>query len=303
MDATQVYPFAVGTLQYIALNDGSSIIPIDNIVQGVPPEQWKQTLLDSGCSAAETTFGYNCLYIDTGQHHVLVDAGMGQDVKQRDEALIAKYKLTLPHIERNGTLVDHLQAASVAAKDIDRLIITHGDGDHIGGITNPDGQFVFPHASYVLSKEAWDFWSNEALVAQWPEFLTAAGRKIFPLIRERVQVVEAGIEFLPGFRFISAPGHRPGHSALEICSQGERLFHIADTVGHRIFMEHPSWPWYVDSRHDQAERDRVHLLSQAATQRALIFGSHLPFPGVGYVKERDVGWHWQPLTEASNTPC
>jgi glyoxylase-like metal-dependent hydrolase (beta-lactamase superfamily II) len=294
MNAQDTYSFSVGELQCLALNDGTAVTPLGNAIANVPAEQWQQAFVERGYSATETVFYYNCLFLQAGRHRVLIDAGLGQDLAQQDQALLQKYNIRLPRIERHGTLLGYLQAAGVSPGDIDLVVITHGDGDHVGGLTWHD-QLVFPQAHYVLSQESWDFWSNQAHWSQLPEFLTAFGQKTLPLIRDRVQVVAAGQEFLPGFQLISAPGHRPGHSAVAIVSAGQRLLHLADAVAHPLLMEHPSWQWYVDTRPDQAEKDKVYLLSQAAAQQALVFGSHLPFPGVGHVIPHGQGWRWQPL--------
>jgi glyoxylase-like metal-dependent hydrolase (beta-lactamase superfamily II) len=188
-----------------------------------------------------------------------------------------------------------LKGAAISPPDIDTIIITHGDIDHIGGLATQDQQLIFPNARYILLKEAWDFWSNEALVAKWPPFLTVFGRTVFPLIRERIQVVESGEEFLPGFELFSAPGHRPGHSIIKATSAGQVLLHIADSVGHPLLMKHPYWPWYADARDEQAAKDKAQVLNQAATEKALVFGSHLPFPGVGRVEPFGDGWRWRPI--------
>jgi glyoxylase-like metal-dependent hydrolase (beta-lactamase superfamily II) len=289
------YHFLVGDLLCIAIDDGRAVAPIDNIARDVPLEQLEQALRESGYSTAETTMSYNCLYIRAGSHHILIDTGLGQNLQQRDEALMAKYHIRLPRIERDGSLLDHLHSEGIAAGDIDLIVLTHEDGDHVGGIADADGDLVFPNASYILPREAWDFWSDEALVARLPDLLTASGRKTLPLIRDRIQVVDTGVEFLPGFELISAPGHRPGHSAVAITSRGEHLLHLADTAGHPVFMAHPSWHGYADSWHDLAAEDRIRLLTQATGQRALIFGSHLPFPGLGRVAPQEAGWRWQPV--------
>jgi glyoxylase-like metal-dependent hydrolase (beta-lactamase superfamily II) len=308
MNRTKNYHFQVGNLKCIAISDWTEIFPVETIVKDVSPEQLRQALLEGGYSQTENTIYYNCLYIQTDQHRILIDTGMGKDTQQQAKALLDFLQATqspstsaVPALRpRDGALLDRLQAEGITSAEIDLVIITHGDGDHIGGIANSDHQLVFPKATFVLSKEAWDFWFNEALVAQWPAFLTAHGRRIFPLIKSRIKVVEPGDEFLPGFQAISAPGHRPGHTALAITSAGKHLLHVADTVGHPILVEHPSWHGYADSRHDQAEKDRVQLLSQAVSQQALVFGSHLPFPGVGHIIPRGEGWRWQPLDKASS---
>ena len=288
MNPTENYRFKVGALKCIAISDRTERFPLDTIVKNISPEQLKQALLECGCSPTENIAYYNCLYIETDQHRVLIDAGWGKDIR------------AFGGVNWSGAIVDHLQSESITPSDIDTLVITHGDADHILGIANLNNELVFPNATYILLKEAWDFWSNEANLAQLPALLTIFARKTLPLIKNRIKVVQAGIEFIPGFQLISAPGHRPGHTALAITSSGEHLLHLADTVGHPVLMEHPAWHGYADSQHDLAEKDRVRLLTQASSQQALVFGSHLPFPGVGRISRHGEGWRWQPLAQASN---
>jgi len=281
VNGTANYHFRVGAIECVALSDGSEVTPAEDVVRGIPSEQWRQALVERGYSPTEATVYFNCLYIQAGQHRILVDAGWGQGGERR-----------------TGTLLDRLQDEDIAPADIDTLIITHFDADHVGGIVTADNQLTFPNAGYVLLQDAWDFWSNEAIVAKWPPFLTANARKVLPLLQGRVQVVEPGAEFLPGFQLIPAPGHRPGHTAIAMASAGQTLFHLADVAGHPVLMEHPAWPWAFDAHPDQAEKDKALILDQAAARHALVFGSHLPFPGVGHVAPQGDGWRWQPLAGA-----
>jgi glyoxylase-like metal-dependent hydrolase (beta-lactamase superfamily II) len=281
MNTTENFHFTVGNLNCISISDGTERVSVESIVKDVSSEKWTQALLERGYSPADALIYYfNCLYLQVDQHRILVDAGWGRSTQRRD-----------------GALLDHLQMEGIHPADIDFIVITHGDVDHIGGITQSDGQLVYSHAQYVLSKDAWDFWSNEAVVAKWPEGLTVFGRKTLPMIRDRLKVVEPGAEFLPGFQLIPAAGHRPGHTALMITSTGEHLLHLADSVGHPILMELPAWRWSADYRPDQAEKDKSQLLNQAVVLRALVFGSHLPFPGVGHVMPQEDGWRWHPIGE------
>jgi glyoxylase-like metal-dependent hydrolase (beta-lactamase superfamily II) len=277
MTTTQNYHFKVGSIHCVAICDGTEVVPIDTVFKDAPAELVKNALIKGGYPTGESTVYFNCLFMQAGQQRILIDAGWGKGVGRR-----------------GGELPDRLQDEGFSPADIDTIILTHGDIDHIGGILTGDNQLAFPNAGYIMLKEAWDFWTNQALIARWPEFLTYFGRKVLPVMRERVKIVEAGVEFLPGFQLIPACGHRPGHAALAVTSQGEYFIHLADTVGHPILMEHPEWHWYADFAFEQAEKDKFHVLNQAVAQHALVFGPHLPFPGVGRVAPLGVEWRWQP---------
>ncbi len=280
MNITENYHFQVGAMSCVAINDGTEMNPIESVVKGVAPEELRQALVERGESPTEAVTYFNVLYIRADRHRILVDAGWGQGTQRRD-----------------GALLDRLQAEGIALGDVDLIVLTHEDVDHIGGIVGADHRLVFPNATYVLPQEAWDFWSNEPLVAKWPPFLTDFARSTLPAIRDRLQIVAPGAEFLPGFSFIPAPGHRPGHAAVAVASSGEHLIHLADIVGHPILMEHPSWPSAYDAVPAQGTRDKSGILAQAVSQQALLFGSHLPFPGVGRSVPLGDGWRWQPLAE------
>lgn len=278
MSAMENYYFKVGALECIAISDGTGTVPAEGIVKDLAPEEWRRALVGHGYSPTEATSYYNCLTIQAGEYRVLVDTGWGKGTQRRD-----------------GALLERLLAAGIAPPDIDIIVITHLDADHVGGIATPDHQFVFPNADYVLSEEAWAFWTDDAQAGQMPEQRVRLARETLTLVQHRLEVVPAGVEFLPGLTLISAPGHRPGHVALRVASEGALLYHLADAVGHPILMEHPSWHWSFDSWPEQAEKDRRQLLGQAAGQGALVFGSHLPFPGLGHVAPQGDGWRWQPV--------
>jgi glyoxylase-like metal-dependent hydrolase (beta-lactamase superfamily II) len=265
-----------------AIAGGAETVPAASIVSEVPLEQWNQALLEYGYSTADSLVDFNCLYIETRLSRILVDAGWGHGTQRRD-----------------GALLGRLQAEGLTPADIDCLIITHGDGDHVGGILNADNQPVFHNATYLLLREAWDFWTSEDILAKLPEYLTGFGRHTLPLIRSRIKVVESGDEFLPGFQLLAAPGHRPGHAALAVTSAGEHLLHMADAVGHPILMEHPAWHWAFDTQPDQAEKDKRQLLDWAVSRQTLVFGAHLPFPGVGRATPQGEGWRWEAQTSSS----
>ena len=80
-----------------------------------------------------------------------------------------------------------------------------------------------------------------------------------------------------------------------VSSQGKHLIHLADAVGHPVLMEHPSWVWAYDFMPPAAQQAKNQLLNCAVELDALVFGSHLPFPGIGRVYRQDDGWRWKPM--------
>jgi glyoxylase-like metal-dependent hydrolase (beta-lactamase superfamily II) len=278
MSTTPNFHFQVGALRCLALNDGTDYAPAERIILGVPTAELYQALAGRSPDPTHEPIAFNCLYLETGQSRILVDAGWGTGTERRD-----------------GQLIEQLAAEGLRPGDIDLIILTHEDVDHTGGLLTSDGQIVFANAEIIMPQPAWDFWSDETRVARTPESLHNFPRQILPYIRERVRPAALQQDFLPGFQFIYLPGHRPGHAAVEIVSEGQRLLHLADGVGHPLLMEHPSWRWAYDADPERARGDKARLLALAATNQSLLLLSHFPFPGVGRVTAQGEGWTWRPL--------
>ena len=275
MNADGCYHFQVGDFECTVINDGVEIYPTNDVIADVPQEQLEQALGARGFSRTEATVGYNCLLVNTGEQYVLVDTGRGCGPPDRDERL--------------------LQNLAVDPRDVDVVIITHGDIDHVGGVIDADGGFVFPNARHLMWKDGWESWTSEASMAQMPERTAATKHKIIQLLRDRIELVDAETEPVPGFQIVPATGHRPEHVTLTISSAGEQLLYLADAIVHPIIIEYPKWQTVFHSFPEKALRDKRRLLKWAATQNALVLGFHFAFPGLGRIARRGEGWRWQPV--------
>ena len=72
---------------------------------------------DFNCVVINDVVGWqtNVLLVDTGLHQVLIDTGNGD--------------ATSPH----GLFLERLEATGISPADIDVVVLTHADSDHIGG--------------------------------------------------------------------------------------------------------------------------------------------------------------------------
>jgi glyoxylase-like metal-dependent hydrolase (beta-lactamase superfamily II) len=73
-------------------------------------------------------WGCCALVVETGQQRALIDMGCGYDATP------------------TGRLMERLQAAGLAADEIDVVVLSHADCDHVGGAVDADGQPDFPRA-------------------------------------------------------------------------------------------------------------------------------------------------------------
>lgn len=222
------------------LSDGEMFLPAEAMFANAPA--------DERGDGADVPYG--CLLIRTATDTVLVDTGIGD------------YEHPLGG--HGGNLEAALAAEGVAPDDVSVVVITHAHLDHIGGLC-PDGEPRFAGARHVISRVEWD-WSAQRGNA-------IADAQLPPLERAGVvEFVDPPAEPVPGLRLLAAPGHTPGHVAVEIA--GEVLF-LADAIVDPRHVEHPDWTMAFDEDPDANVRTRVELLGRAADEGLVVAASHL----------------------------
>jgi glyoxylase-like metal-dependent hydrolase (beta-lactamase superfamily II) len=277
MNATS-YCFQLGSLECLALSDGSVNYPPGHLFANVPKAQVEEALRGKGLPIDYVTTPCTCLYVNTGERRVLVDMGAGKLAPSA------------------GRLRQNMAAAGIEPADIDTIVITHAHPAHVGGTLDGEGQPVYANAHYALCRDEWEFWTSEAAFARASQRHVAIARQNLEPIRDRLTLLDRESEVVPGIGVLPAPGHTPGQVVVSVTSNGQRLLYLGDVVMHVLHLEHPDWTPIYDIASGQAQESRRALLDRAAEKRALVMGHHLaPFPSLGRVVAAAGGWHWQPV--------
>ena len=158
------------------------------------------------------------------------------------------------------------------------------------GDDTPAGSAVLPRRSELAAAA-----KNWPSAAGSPRPHLASAREAIRLFGDRLRPFDHDTEILPGVRIVDAAGHTPGHSAVLLHSDGERLLCVGDLFYDQLQLSHPEWctPWDHDTV--RAVRARRRLLDRAADEHLLIHAYHMPFPGLGTIARHGDAYRWQPL--------
>jgi len=281
MTIPETVRFEVGRFSCLALKDGGARYPVAMFLTNIDRERYEPWLRERGQDPECVDVPYLCLVIDAGSERVLVDTGTG----------VAR---------GGGGLLPLLRREGIEPHTIGTVILSHGHGDHVGGNLDADGKPAFPKARHVILRKEWDFWMSSPSLEEWS--IDESMKKSVLVFTERnlsgveacIDLIEPGTEIVPGVSALAAFGHSPGHMGLDIRSAGERLLFVADAVVLPAQFAFPEAVGMTDHRPAEMVATRLALLEQAARGGHLVCASHLPFPGLGYVKARGAHWEWQP---------
>jgi glyoxylase-like metal-dependent hydrolase (beta-lactamase superfamily II) len=289
VQAAGVYRMKVGTFEVTVLNDGTGALPT-KFFSGDPAGVGK--LMEAAFTPGEmapTTF--NEWLINTGDKLVLVDTGYSNAI---------------------GPLAGHLPktlaAAGVNPADIDAVVITHIHPDHCLGLLTTDKQIAFPNATVHVNGEEFAWWlEGDMKVPEGKPFfkeLFEGGRAAFkPYVdAKRVQTFKDGAELVPGVVAVTAPGHTVGHTMLRIAPSGGGQLLIWTDIVHSTALQFPEPERSIayDLEPPKAIATRKQVMDMAATDRLLIAGTHIGFPGVGHVAKASSGYVFVPLPWNAN---
>ncbi|WP_200821978.1 MBL fold metallo-hydrolase [Caballeronia arvi] len=270
----EFYRLLVGDYEVTVLSDGKSPLPAMRLLQGNAASI--ADALRRSALGEEVETSHNSFLVNTGKRLVLVDAGAGS--------------LLGP---RTGRLLTNLRAAGYRPEQVDEVYLAHMHADHIGGLMYGD-QLSFPNAIVRADQRDSNYWLSEDNMQAAPEaakrFFQAALLSLSAYINiGRLRTFDGITELVSGITTRPAYGHTPGHTMYEVQSRDERLLLWGDIVHvAAVQFGDPSVTIGYDVDRIEAEQEHLRVFGDAAQNRYMIGGAHLPFPGLGHV-HRDGG--------------
>ena len=166
--------------------------------------------------------------------------------------------------------------------------------DHSAGLTDmATGKRNFPNAELVVHENEPRHWFDDAKMAGATErakklYFQAAREQTAPY-KDRWRLFRQG-EVFPGVTAIPRPGHTPGHTTFMVSSGKEQLLIWGDTVHvPEVQTARPEVCMEFDTDADGAAASRRKVFDMVATDRLLVTGMHLHFPGFAHLVRRGLG--------------
>src|ERR1700730_183048 len=272
--------YKVGSAEVTAIYDGIWEKPHDPaFIANASVDDVKAAMVKAGLPADFVSIPFTVVVVKTGGKTILCDSGTGGQLPVQPPA---------------GKLAANMKAAGIDPAKIDTILISHFHPDHIFGLMEKDtNKPVYPDVEIIVSDVEYKFWTDPAVIDRLPEARKGLARRIqavFPTWKN-IRQVAGEPEVAPGIRFVSAPGHTPGHRAFHLASGGKELMISNDTAYvPALVVANPGWHGQYDQDAAMAEASRHKLLDRVIADKIQICGYHFPFPAAGTIAKDGTGY-------------
>lgn len=266
-----VYHRRVGDIVVTAISDGHLDGNLD-AMKNIPQDDARQILTENFRPARRTAV--NSFLIWSAGRLALIETGCG--------TLMA---------DTAGKQLANLKAAGVDPASIETVMLTHMHPDHSAGLTDRQtGKPFFPNAELVMHENEPKHWFDDAAMARGNErerkMFFEAGREQTLPYKSRWRLFQKG-EVFPGVTAMPFHGHTPGHSGYMIASGDQQLLIWGDIVHvPEVQTARPEAGMVFDTDSDMAADTRRRVFDMVATDKLVVTGMHLHFPGFSRLVRR-----------------
>ena len=233
----------------------------------VPKSMWqKQNPSDENNMC---TWAMRCMLMDTGNHIILIDTGMGN---KQDEKFFSHYH---PHGE--DSIEKNLAKLGYQMNDVTDVFLTHLHFDHCGGAIKKENEQLIPAFEKAV------FWTNEqhlnaALHPNAREKASFLKENIIPM-QESGQLQFVSLDenkaWMEHVEILLADGHTEAMMLPLIDYKGQKILFCADLIPSAA---HVSLPWVMayDMRPLDTLSEKERILHKAADENWILFFEHDP---------------------------
>ena len=277
----------VGQARITAVSDGVTRRPlVEGFVKNAQLADVQAVLAQANLATEYVDVPYTSYVVELGGKRYLLDTGFGEHGGPG-----------------TGLLKQHMREAGIDPDSIDVIILSHLHGDHINGLRNKDGSLAYPKALVYVPQPEMDFWMDADRLRTAPPASRGgfenARRVLGNYPADKLRLFKPGMDIAPGISTLHAPGHTPGHTVIQVRSNGESFTFLADTTNVPVlFVTRPDWVVQFDMHPEQARATREALLKSAAQEQGLVSGYHFPLPGFGRIHKAEgqgTSYRWIPM--------
>lgn len=175
--------------------------------------------------------------------------------------------------------LDVLWRAGIRPSDVDYVVNTHLHHDHVGWNTTYTGSRLtptFPNARYLVSRVEY-----EHAVAGLP--LVHVADSVLPVHSAGLlDLCEPDRQIDDDVRLVSAPGHTPGHTMVEVTGGNQRVLLAGDLIHHPLQLLRPEVSTALCTDPVQATATRIAVLDRYADTGTVVLPTHFPVGGQLY---------------------
>ncbi|KPK99604.1 MAG: hypothetical protein AMJ91_07195 [candidate division Zixibacteria bacterium SM23_73_3] len=165
----------------------------------------------------------NLLLIKTDGENILIDAGIGDALSERQKKMFG--------IEKRSDLEKKLSEYRLTPEDIHLVLLTHLHADHAGGVIKLDKDETkrprFPNARHVVQFKEWE----EAMHPDERTSATYFTSNLKILEEEKLlELIDGEDEVATGIKLTNTGGHTPGHQAVLIEDGDNKILWPGDII-------------------------------------------------------------------------
>lgn len=208
----------------------------------IPLPENRSLEMSSGCYLIQTS----------DQKNILIDSGISPDYPK---------PVNMPPSRNESTVLEQLAKLNLRPANIDTVICTHFDPDHVGFNEH------FPQAEFIVQREHF-------AIARSGHERFAQARSHWDVPNARWRLVDGDTELLPGLMLLDTPGHAPGHQSVivRLPKSGPVLLAIDAVVLKAHFTaDRKAWPKDDDEVQARASTKKLLELAERENVKLVVF--------------------------------